>query len=724
MSDLRPLLGAALLSSASLLVATSATAQEPAPSEPADVAPTGESIDSTSTPEESSTTEPTPDATASEASADSDESTQELASLSLEELLQIQVVESASRRAQSIHDAPSSVSLLRYDDIESMRGLNLAHPFRRLLGVTVMRYSTNAFRVHVRDPLSSSGNRVLVLVDGRTTIDPVIGYSPFVFLPYAPEDMESAEVIRGPGSMLYGANATGGVVSIRSRRPIDHPGAEGRLRAGANYIGDDDDVPDDRYRVDSVGLGYAAYNFANDARTVGLRVSLGTQTMPEAVPTISAAPRHGQFGYHGLVGLEIRPTTGASLYATATHSYSETYDVVAGDSSVTTVGFSEQAFTINYDHQDVVDDLLTVRATLDATRMAVHGRGTQESMSYHGVVQGDVSAWEGRNVTTVGVELARRASHASNLSPATTTFSLMAQDELKLFDDVLILNAALRWDHIAYDDGRGNDLVYRNLNPRGSVIWRPVEDHDFRFTVATAFRTPLPLESSIGAFFPPNNPGEPPIPIVTPNPALQPTKAQMLELGYRGDLFDRLRIDAAFALTRIVDDVRLRATASLPFVFANSNDVDVMTGELGLTGVISSNAEVFTNYVATRVHPTDSRDFAYSHLAHHVTLGGRGRFGDGYYAQGDFDIATGISSRGPTSAAGLLAIVTTDVPTSYDLNVRLGHYFLDDRVDVFLEGWNLVGLFADQSRLNRYTGLPFSTPVPATILIGIGLRGI
>jgi len=32
----------------------------------------------------------------------------------------------------------------------------------------------------------------------------------------------------------------------------------------------------------------------------------------------------------------------------------------------------------------------------------------------------------------------------------------------------------------------------------------------------------------------------------------------------------------------------------------------------------------------------------------------------------------------------LLAIVTTDVPTTYDLNVRLGRYFLDDRVDLFL----------------------------------------
>ncbi|MBC7173931.1 MAG: hypothetical protein H5U40_15930, partial [Polyangiaceae bacterium] len=86
------------------------------------------------------------------------------AEMSLEELLSVQVVSSASLRAQSMHHAPSSVSLLTFEDIEAMRGLNVAQPFRRLLGVQVQRMSMNTFPVFVRNQISNNSNEVLVLV--------------------------------------------------------------------------------------------------------------------------------------------------------------------------------------------------------------------------------------------------------------------------------------------------------------------------------------------------------------------------------------------------------------------------------------------------------------------------------------------------------------------------------------------------------------------------------
>lgn len=57
-----------------------------------------------------------------------------------------------------------------------------------------------------------SGNKVLMLFDGQPQWAGVFGHS----LPdtYVASDVERVEVIRGPGSLLYGSNAMGGVVNI------------------------------------------------------------------------------------------------------------------------------------------------------------------------------------------------------------------------------------------------------------------------------------------------------------------------------------------------------------------------------------------------------------------------------------------------------------------------------------------------------------------------------
>lgn len=60
------------------------------------------------------------------------------------------------------------------------------------------------------------GNKVLMLFDGQPQWAGVFGHS----LPdtYVASDIERVEVIRGPGSLLYGSNAMGGVVNIITRQ--------------------------------------------------------------------------------------------------------------------------------------------------------------------------------------------------------------------------------------------------------------------------------------------------------------------------------------------------------------------------------------------------------------------------------------------------------------------------------------------------------------------------
>lgn len=125
-------------------------------------------------------------------------------------------VEAASRIAESVEDAPASVTLLPAPELRGMRYPTLAEALRGVRGVFVSDdrgYKAVGFRGFGRP--GDYGNRVLVLVDGMPTNDnwlwsSYVGYDLRTDL----EDVERIEVVRGPGSILYGTGAFSGVVNL------------------------------------------------------------------------------------------------------------------------------------------------------------------------------------------------------------------------------------------------------------------------------------------------------------------------------------------------------------------------------------------------------------------------------------------------------------------------------------------------------------------------------
>jgi iron complex outermembrane receptor protein len=64
---------------------------------------------------------------------------------------------------------------------------------------------------------TNENNHFLVLIDGREANVELLGQPPWEVQPIMVEDIERIEIIRGPGSSLYGANAVAGVISITTR---------------------------------------------------------------------------------------------------------------------------------------------------------------------------------------------------------------------------------------------------------------------------------------------------------------------------------------------------------------------------------------------------------------------------------------------------------------------------------------------------------------------------
>lgn len=142
-------------------------------------------------------------------------------------LTQAEAVNAASRSTENVEDAPSSVSIIGQRELQTMHYPTIGEALRGLPGVygwNDRSYLAVGFRGLGR--LGSYGNRVLVLADGHPLNDnwlgsSYVGYDARVSL----QDLERIEVVRGPGSVLYGTNAFAGVINLVTR-PARTAGSE------------------------------------------------------------------------------------------------------------------------------------------------------------------------------------------------------------------------------------------------------------------------------------------------------------------------------------------------------------------------------------------------------------------------------------------------------------------------------------------------------------------
>jgi len=127
------------------------------------------------------------------------------------------VVESAARHKQEIGMSPSAITVITREDIATSGATTIPDLLRLVPGMDVIVTSALFAQVTSRLYWTNEGQHYLVLVDGREANVELMGFPVWASLPIFLEDIERIEVIRGPGSSLYGANALAGVISITTR---------------------------------------------------------------------------------------------------------------------------------------------------------------------------------------------------------------------------------------------------------------------------------------------------------------------------------------------------------------------------------------------------------------------------------------------------------------------------------------------------------------------------
>ena len=156
--------------------------------------------------------------------------TEDFSDLSLEELVKIKIptVTGASKYAQKATRAPSAVSVISGEEIKQFGYITLIDVLRSVGGL----YVTNNRTYHFLGMRGFSrpgdfNSRVLVMIDGHRMNDGVFNQDSIegVF-PLDVDLIDRIEIIRGPGSSLYGTGAFFGVINVISKRGKDMNGAE------------------------------------------------------------------------------------------------------------------------------------------------------------------------------------------------------------------------------------------------------------------------------------------------------------------------------------------------------------------------------------------------------------------------------------------------------------------------------------------------------------------
>lgn len=181
------------------------------------------------------------------------------------------VVVSATSQAQAIQDVQASVQVISAKDLEAFAGNNVPEALKMAAGVDARANGSSSF-VAIRGLISNAGSPVLLLVDGLRRTGKYGG--PGLNL-MGLEEVERIEVVRGPMSALYGADATAGVINIITKAP-----KPGQAFGGSAQV-----------TVGSIEGGQ------RDTTTLGATVNMGTERTGHRV---SVSQRNkGLFRYPG-----------------------------------------------------------------------------------------------------------------------------------------------------------------------------------------------------------------------------------------------------------------------------------------------------------------------------------------------------------------------------------------------------------------------------------------
>ena len=425
------------------------------------------------------------------------------------------VVSAASRAPERIVEAPAAISVVEPQTLQNTSITGQAPlALQTVPGVDVVQSGVNDFNVNARGFNSSLNRRVLVLQDGRDLSIAFLGAQEWNGMVQPLEDLGRLEMVRGPGSALYGANAFSGVINIITPEAREVAGTKLSLGGGEleTFRGDLRHAGvfgGDRlgYRVN---FGFNRSDTYSRSRTLNDGTSLQREYAPATDEPVGPARE-----LTPLSGQTKDPVTGEPLgdrdalrnaYGSArVDYYLNNGSVLSADGGaaqveneifVTGIGRVQVHKAIKpYARVALAADRYNIfgfwnsRTSLDPQVALSSGAPLEErSDIFHieGQQNWDFQQERGRVVYGASYRNTRVNTFGTLMNPTNDDrsddyYSAYGQVEYKLVPQVRLVGAA------RVDDG---SLFDTQFSPKGAVVYTPAENHSFRFSVNRAFQTP------------------------------------------------------------------------------------------------------------------------------------------------------------------------------------------------------------------------------------------
>jgi outer membrane receptor protein involved in Fe transport len=663
----------------------------------------------------------------------------------LADLLAAPLVQSASRRKQSIEDAPAAIDVFTADEIVRAGVTSLADLLRRVPGMFVVQTNAGRFDIGLRGVSSLGNNRILVLLNGRRLMDLDHESPAWSTLPVHVGEIASIEVLRGPGSIVYGADALSGVINITTKRPLDHDGVDAIFAAGNGYLPREPDS----YRsalVNNLGSGYATYTANTKSGKLGASLTAGWDHVPDWVPTApSTVVHYGEFGFHAAGTLDWRRDPRTNLFADFRHSQGESQHTVQGFDDVVSIDSNMQSLTVQFRKEGIAEHTTLSLATgfhrkLETMRTLVmrdilspvsstNPRDVLtrvERVNYDGqlLAQLDVEIPKARTVFSLGAESTCQLTTQLNGGDYSQLYgAALAQSETRFFHrPELLLNVGLRAERVVVSSDDKGDAHYMSFSPRVSLVAKLPSDHTVRLSVASAYRMPALSEiSNLSGWsvLSADRAAAPQVYFTWGNFSLRPEQVRSAELGYRGRPTRWLRLDATVFGQELLDPVRIMRQ-QVPLAYENAARQWQSGAEIGIKLQPVAAVGVHGAYAFTRTWSTDTDrstgDFP-SHLAQ-VGIDAntrKARFNiDFAYASAIDPLLMQLISVGP-----LFSRSTSN--SQMLLNARIGRRILGDHVEIFAQGTNLLTPFRSRADLVQYP-MGGASPIGLLVLAGVQVR--
>src|SRR2546422_6569532 len=144
---------------------------------------------------------------------DSTLSAEALKKLSIEQLMNLQVT-SVSKRPERLSQTASAIQVITRDDMRRSGASSLPEVLRLATNLQVAQVDARQWAISARGFNSTTANKLLVLIDGRTAYTPLFSGVFWDVQEVPLTDVDRIEVISGPGATLWGANAVNGVINV------------------------------------------------------------------------------------------------------------------------------------------------------------------------------------------------------------------------------------------------------------------------------------------------------------------------------------------------------------------------------------------------------------------------------------------------------------------------------------------------------------------------------